>query len=72
MISVTDWRGAFDAQFHKTAVVKCFICKRDWQLNGYKIDDEGIVTPERAICPHCGLSNGQLRLIGWPFEMDFT
>ena len=70
MIVRSDWTPFVDPHFKKTARIKCFACKTELILDDHRIDDTGVVSP-RVVCPHCKSDNGEIRLAGWPFEIDF-
>ena len=72
MITLSDWKPyTVRGTLAKTALIRCMICRRDLVLCNYEIDDTGIVTP-KVTCPHCKRPLGDIRLQGWPFEIDIT
>ena len=63
------WEGAPGL----TVTIRCMNlqCKKKIPLLGYKIDATGGVTPAPVRCTHCGESNGEIRLVGWPPVIDW-
>lgn len=65
------WTGAPGLQ-HK-ARCNNMRCKQWIELEPkYTVSMTGQITPEPVHCPHCGWSQGPLRLYGYPPIVDFT
>ena len=72
MITLKDWQPyTIRGTLEKTALIHCPTCRKAIILGNYQIDESGIVTP-RVACSHCQRNIGDIRLSGWPFEIDIT
>lgn len=71
MISRPDWKYERIVDNKPVVSIPCIGCRKKIVLEGYTISSGGNVQP-KVYCPHCKTSNEEVRLDGWPFEIDMT